>query len=92
MKSIWKEAKAIQARSGWGIKPEENEESTDEVLERKSSFFWLLEEIWGSRPNASIIFNTESIQIASEPASQIASEPVSQIRNLSIVLGGTQIT
>jgi len=70
-----KGVKAVQERSGWGVKPEENEESNNEVLERKCP------EIWGSRPNATVIFNTQSpitSQIPFEQASQVASEPASQ--------------
>ena len=45
MKKAWKDAKAMQQRSGWGVKPEENEESINEVLEGKCPFFWRLEDI-----------------------------------------------
>jgi len=39
MRKAWKGAKAGQKRSGWGVKPEENEESINEVLERKCPGF-----------------------------------------------------
>ncbi|KAF8416864.1 hypothetical protein EV426DRAFT_721555 [Tirmania nivea] len=45
------DAKAMQTRSGWGVKSEDNDKSINEVLERRCPFFWRLEEIWGSRPN-----------------------------------------
>ncbi|KAF8439644.1 hypothetical protein BGX38DRAFT_1206943 [Terfezia claveryi] len=43
IKKAWKDAKAMQARSGWGIKSEENEESINEILEWRCPFFWRLE-------------------------------------------------
>jgi len=41
MRKAWKGAKAgqEQERSGWRVKPEENEESINEVLERKCPGF-----------------------------------------------------
>ena len=45
MRKVWKDAKAMQARSGWGIKPQENGDSMNEVLERKCPFYWRLDEI-----------------------------------------------
>ena len=39
MRKAWKGAKAGQKRSGWGVKPKENEESINEVLERKCPGF-----------------------------------------------------
>ncbi|KAF8417327.1 hypothetical protein EV426DRAFT_721276 [Tirmania nivea] len=50
MKRSWKDARAMQQRSGWGVKPENNEASINEALERKCAFFWRLDEIWGSSP------------------------------------------
>jgi len=35
MKRVWKDSNGIPARSGWGTKPEENEESINDELERK---------------------------------------------------------
>jgi len=61
IRKAWKDAKAMQERSGCGVQPEENEEWVNEVLERKCPFVWRFEEIWGSRPNATVIFNTESL-------------------------------
>ena len=43
MKKTWKDAKAMQAQSGWGVKPEESEASTNQVLERRCPFFWRLD-------------------------------------------------
>ncbi|KAF8430248.1 hypothetical protein EV426DRAFT_713247 [Tirmania nivea] len=37
MKKAWKDAKAMQARPGWGIKSEENKESINEIWERRYS-------------------------------------------------------
>ena len=42
MRRVWKDTKAMQVQSGWGIKPEDNEDSINEVLERKCPFFWQL--------------------------------------------------
>ncbi|KAF8459269.1 hypothetical protein BDZ91DRAFT_464829 [Kalaharituber pfeilii] len=55
MKKSWKDAKAMHTRSGWGIKAEDNELSINELLEKKCTFFWQLDEIWGSRPNATAV-------------------------------------
>jgi len=72
MRKAWKDAKAMQERSGWGVKPEVNEESINEILERKCPFFWRLEEIWGSRPNATVIFvgNTLDPEVCGKVYSQ----------------------
>ncbi|RPB25363.1 hypothetical protein L211DRAFT_867338 [Terfezia boudieri ATCC MYA-4762] len=45
MKRSWKDARAMQQRSGWGVKPEDNEASINQALERKCAFFWRLDEI-----------------------------------------------
>ena len=50
----------MQEQSGWGTKPEENKASINEVLECTCQFFYRLEEVWGTRPNATIIVNAES--------------------------------
>ena len=39
IKRLWKEAKAIRDQSGFGIRPEENDTSINQVLERKCPFF-----------------------------------------------------
>jgi len=39
MKKTWKDAKAMQAQPGWGVKPEEGEASINQVLERRCPFF-----------------------------------------------------
>ncbi|KAF8459360.1 hypothetical protein BGX38DRAFT_2985 [Terfezia claveryi] len=83
MKKAWKGARAMQIRSGWGVRYEDNEQSINELLERRCPFFWRLEELWGSRPNISVILHTESIAspipAPSQPVSQRPSEPVPQI-------------
>jgi len=77
----------MQAQSGWGVKPDECEASTNQVLERKCPFFWRLEEIWGSHPNTSVIHNTETIaaipplqanSLRSCPRLQASIEPASE--------------
>ena len=66
MKRAWKDARAMQDRSGWGVRPEDNEESINNVLERKCAFFWRLEEIWGSQPNVTVIHSMDTME-KSEP-------------------------
>ena len=60
MKRSWKEAKAMANQSGFGVRAEDNTTSVNEVLERKCQFYFRLEEIWGSRPNAQVIAPLES--------------------------------
>ena len=55
MKRRWKEAKTMLELSGWGVRLEDNEQSINDVLDRKCAFFWRLDEIWGTCPNASVI-------------------------------------
>jgi len=43
MRKAWRDAKAMQERSEWGVKP------INEILKRKCTFLGRLEEIWGSR-------------------------------------------
>ncbi|KAF8469206.1 hypothetical protein BDZ91DRAFT_721903 [Kalaharituber pfeilii] len=71
MKKAWREAKALQERNGWSIKPEENEQSINDALERKCTFFWRLEGIWGSRSNSAVIAIRESMQAPSRPNSKV---------------------
>ena len=47
--------KVMQEQSGWGVKPTDNHESVNDKLEEKCTFFWRLEEIWGSGPNATML-------------------------------------
>ncbi|RPB20104.1 hypothetical protein L211DRAFT_572676 [Terfezia boudieri ATCC MYA-4762] len=80
MKKAWNAARAMQTRSGWGVRSGDNDQSINEVLERRCPFFWRLEELWGSRPNVSAIPHTEAIAsptpARSEAVSQRPSEPV----------------
>jgi len=39
MKKCWKEAKAMQECSGWGVRSNDNEKSINEHLEQKCAFF-----------------------------------------------------
>lgn len=50
MKRSWKEASAVQERSGWGVESE-----ADELQLMKVSILRGLEEIWGSRLNMTLI-------------------------------------
>ncbi|KAF8461924.1 hypothetical protein BDZ91DRAFT_736061 [Kalaharituber pfeilii] len=59
-KRAWKEAKAILERSGWGMRPEDNEQSVNDILERKCTLFWRLDAIWGSQRNSNTIVRVES--------------------------------
>ena len=91
IKRSWKEAKAMQEQSGWGAKPEENETSINEVLERKCPFFWRLEEVWGTRPNATMIVNTESSTAPPSTPSQPTLQAPLPIRLQSTVLEEEQL-
>ena len=53
LKVQWKAAKALQERSGWGLREEENTEVVNRCLEKKCPFFWRLDRIWGPRPSSS---------------------------------------
>ncbi|KAF8455706.1 hypothetical protein BGX38DRAFT_1266988 [Terfezia claveryi] len=90
IKKAWKDAKGMQTCSGWGVKSEDNEQSINDILERKYPFFWCLEEIWGSRPNVSVILHTESIApflSTQEPSSQIPPEPTEiPLEPISLIL------
>ena len=48
MKHAQKDAKAMQERSAWGLKSEDNEPSINDCLEQKCTSFLQLEEIQGS--------------------------------------------
>jgi len=78
MKRSWKEARAMQQRSGWGVRAEDNETSINEALERRCLFFWRLDEIWGSRPNVTLTGGSESSEIHPKIPSQQPSEMPSQ--------------
>jgi len=79
MKRSWKEARAMQQRSGCGVKAEDNETSIDEALERRCPLFWRLDEIWASRPNVTLTRGSESTEIRPKIPSQQPSEIPSQI-------------
>ena len=53
LKVQWKAAKALQERSGWALRQEENTEAVNRCLEKKCPFFWRLDRIWGPRPSSS---------------------------------------
>ena len=74
----------MQERSGWGLKSEDNEPSINDRLEQKCTFFWRLEEIWGSRPNATVVVHTESITISPNVPPQRVSQEVSQATSQAI--------
>ena len=79
MKRAWKDAKAMQGRSGWGLKSEDNEPSINDRLEQKCGFFWRLEEIlW----YATVVVYTESIatsfNVPPQRAPKRASQAISQ--------------
>ena len=42
------------------------------------NFFWRLEEIWGSRPNVTVVVSTESIATSSDVLPQRVSQAISQ--------------
>ncbi|KAF8430078.1 hypothetical protein EV426DRAFT_579629 [Tirmania nivea] len=51
-------------QSGWGLRPEENEQSINAVLEKKCPFFWRLDGVWGEHPNASFSGGLEILSCA----------------------------
>ncbi|RPB26106.1 hypothetical protein L211DRAFT_694380 [Terfezia boudieri ATCC MYA-4762] len=69
MKGQWKKARAMIDQSGWGLRPEENEQSINAVFEKKCPFFWRLDGVWGEHPNASFSGCLEILSCAeSQPA------------------------
>ena len=62
MKLLWKDTRRIRDLSGWGDTSEDNEESINEILEWKCMFYWRLDSIWGTIPNAIPIVNMESLR------------------------------
>ena len=57
MKRAWQAASAKQEASGWGIKSEDNDDFISEAQERKRPWFWRLDDLWGSRPNVTVILD-----------------------------------
>ena len=69
MKRSWQAARAMADNSGWGV--ENQDESIQEVLERKCPFYTRLDRLWGSHPNVTAIHDTESSQMRSQMLPQI---------------------
>ena len=69
MKRSWQAARAMADNSGWGV--ENQDESIQEVLERKCPFYARLDRLWGSHPNTTAIHESESTQMPSQMPSQI---------------------
>ncbi|KAF8456858.1 hypothetical protein BDZ91DRAFT_838457 [Kalaharituber pfeilii] len=63
VKRSWRECKALQERSGWGLTAENNEESINAFIEKKYPLFWHLDTIWGSRPNVIVMASRESVTV-----------------------------
>ena len=83
MKRAWKEARAMQDQSGWGLQPDDNETSINDRLKRKCPFYWRLDAIWGSRPNVTVVDRMESMSVkASQKDSQSQVQRLSQIPSL----------
>ena len=62
-----------------GLKSKDNDPSIKDRVELKCSFFWWLEEIWGSRRNATVVEYTESIATSSDVLLQQVSQAMSQL-------------
>ena len=72
MKKHWKDARAMAEHSGWGLQnQDDNEDSINAKLECKCPFYWQLEELWGSRPNATVILDMESSQITATSSQRV---------------------
>jgi len=52
MKVAWSTAKKARDQSGWELKAEDHSESQQTYLNKKCSFFYRLDEIWGPRANS----------------------------------------
>ena len=76
MKRQWKEAKALQENTGWGIR--EDEQSINQALERKCPFFHRLDAIWGSKPNVNIVTRMDSTSSQTLTSSIRGTAPPSQ--------------
>ena len=77
MKRSWQAARAMADNSGWGV--ENQSESINKVLERKCPFYWRLDELWGSHPNATAIMDTESSHMTSHMTPQVPPQVPSQV-------------
>jgi len=67
MRVAWKEARKLREQSGSGLKPEDNTPSFVALLEKKCAFFWRLDGLWGTRPNAAPIQSANCTQPAAPP-------------------------
>lgn len=83
MKRAWKEAKALQDSTGCELIAVDSERSIKELLEKKCTFFWRLNAIWGSRPAGTVIASMESIPSTRQSARQSAPQSVSQLASKS---------
>lgn len=65
MKTACSKAKATLTTTGWGLKAEDNEPSINARLESRCLFFWRLDAIWGTRPNATpiVVEDTTNAQL-----------------------------
>ena len=70
MKAQWKKARTIIDQSGWGLRPEETEQSNNAVLEKKCPFFGRLDGAWGEHPNPSFSGGLEILPESEPPRVQ----------------------
>ena len=78
MKRAWRDARAMQDQSGWGLQEDENDSTINGVLERKCPFYWRLDAIWGSRPNVTVVHRLESISQRNSQSESIKKNSQSQ--------------
>ncbi|KAF8457675.1 hypothetical protein BGX38DRAFT_1156646 [Terfezia claveryi] len=91
MKRAWKEAKALQDSPGCELIAVDNERSIKELLEKKCTFFWRLNAIWGSRPAGTVIASMESIPSTRQSARQSAPQSASQLASKSALRAAPQL-
>lgn len=52
MKQAWKKGVQLRDQSGWGLRVQDNEPAVVQKLEKTCPFFWRLDRIWGTGPQA----------------------------------------
>ena len=82
MKKAWSEARKLREQSGSGVRAEDQVPSFNALLESKCLLFWRLDEIWGTRPNATPILMPDSTQDQTQQEPTTAQDPV-PVANMS---------
>ena len=62
LRTAWKKARQFCNQSGLGVRAEDNQASFNALLESKCPLFWRLDEMWGSRPNTTLVLILDSTQ------------------------------